>query len=246
MRYTPIALFALSLLTACGATSMDGDVPAHRAQRDSLKTLREDLNARIAAEEAWLAKNYPDLQRNLPVVTIYELAPRGFAHYTEAHGSVKADNNALLYSSSGGEIRRILVPQGQRVRKGQMIVDIDTDALQSNVAQAGTNAKLARDVFKRQEQLWEQKIGSEVQFLEARTRMEAAEAQLAAVTDQLRSAQVVAPFDGVVDEIFPNVGDMTSPMQPVVRVVSLGKASIETDLSEDMLNKVQLKLHRQK
>lgn len=240
MKYTPIFLFASLVLASCGATSVEGDVTSHRSVRDSLKSAREELNIRIAEEEAWLGKHDPDVQRNLPVVTTFDLTTTDFAHYTEAHGSVKATNNALLFSTTGGEVRRILVQQGQKVRKGQRIVDIDTDVISSNIAAAETNAKLAKDVFERQEGLWAQKIGSEVQFLEAKTRKEAAEAQLASARNQYESAQITAPFDGIVDEVFPNVGDMATPMQPVARVVSLGKASIETDLSEDMLNKVVL------
>jgi len=240
MKYTPIIILSSLLLASCGATTIEGDVAGHRAVRDSLKNVREELNIRIAKEEAWLGKNDPDVQRNLPVVTVFYLAPSEFAHYTEAHGSVKATNNALLYTTSGGEVRRILVQQGQKVQKGQKIVDIDTDVISSNILAAETNAKLAKDIFERQEKLWGQKIGSEVQFLEAKTRKEAADAQLASARNQYQSAQIIAPFDGMVDEVFPNVGDMTTPMQPVARVVSLGKASIETDLSEDMLGKVAL------
>jgi RND family efflux transporter MFP subunit len=240
MRNILYILSATALLTACGGPVTDADVLKHRTQRDSLKTAREELNAAIAEEEAWLAKNDPELQRTLPTVTTIELRARPFAHYTEAHGNVKADENALLYSSTGGEVRRILVKAGQQVNKGQLIVDIDTDVLRSNIAQAETNARLARDVFTRQSKLWEQQIGSEMQFLESKSRMEGAEAQLAALREQLRNAQVSAPFAGVVDEVFPNVGDMTTSMQPVARVVSLGKSSIETELSEDMLTKVAL------
>jgi RND family efflux transporter MFP subunit len=144
-----------------------------------------------------------------------------------------------LFSTTGGEVRRIVVKAGSPVRKGQVIVDIDTDALRLNVQQAEANVELARTVFERQARLWEQKVGSEVQYLEAKARKEAGEAQLAALKEQLRSAQVMAPFDGVVDEVFPSVGDMTNPMQPVARVVSLGRASIECDVAEDLLRKVK-------
>ncbi|MEZ4738289.1 MAG: efflux RND transporter periplasmic adaptor subunit [Flavobacteriales bacterium] len=240
MRNILYILSATVILVSCGGPVTDADVAKHRATRDSLKTAREELNAAIADVEAWLAKNDPELQRTLPTVTTFELKARPFAHYTEAHGSVKADENALVYSSTGGEVRRILVKPGQPVSKGQLIVDIDTDVLRSNMAQAETNARLAQDVFQRQAKLWEQKIGSEMQYLEAKSRKEAAEAQLSALREQLRNAQVAAPFAGIVDEVFPTVGDMTTSMQPVARVVSLGKSSIECDLSEDMLEKVQL------
>lgn len=233
-------LLLAALMVACGtAPETSGEVKVKRAERDSLKAEREKINSAIAEVEGWLAKNDPELARALPMVTTFPLALRDFAHYTEVHGNVKADDNALLFSTTGGEVRRIVVKAGSPVRKGQVIVDIDTDALRLNVQQAEANVELARTVFERQARLWEQKVGSEVQYLEAKARKEAGEAQLAALKEQLRSAQVMAPFDGVVDEVFPSVGDMTNPMQPVARVVSLGRASIECDVAEDLLRKVK-------
>jgi membrane fusion protein, multidrug efflux system len=233
-------LSAALLLAGCSTADIDAQVGAKRAERDSLKTLRDELNRSIAEVETWLAKHDPDLKRTLPTVTTFVLEPRDFAHWTDAHGTVRADQNALVYSATGGEVRRILVQQGQNVRKGQEIVDIDLSALRQQVQQAEANVELARTVYERQAKLWEQKVGSEVQYLEARTRKEAGEAQLQALRDQLRNAQVIAPFDGVVDEIFPNLGDMATPMQPVARVVALGKSRIEVELAEDLLHKVKL------
>lgn len=242
MRHSLLLTPVLLLLAACGAGSPDTDsqVLAKRAERDSLKALREQLTASIAEVDGWLAKHDPSLQRSLPTVTTYQLEPRAFAHWTEAHGSVRADQNALLYSSMGGKVRRILVPAGRPVSQGQLIVDIDLDALRENVAQAKAQAELARSVHEKQARLWEQKIGSEVQYLQAKANMESSEAQLKSLSEQLASAEIRAPFDGVVDEIFPNLGDMASPMQPVARVVALGKASVECDLSEDLLDKVSV------
>lgn len=240
MRHSLLFLPALTLLAACGASAPDTDsqVLAKRAERDSLKAAREQITASIAEVEGWLAKNDPSLQRSLPTVTTYALEPRAFAHWTEAHGSVRADQNALLFSSMGGKIRRILVPAGRQVNQGQLIVDIDLDALRESVSQAKAQAELARTVHEKQARLWEQKIGSEVQYLQTKANMESSEAQLKSLNEQLSSAEIRAPFDGVVDEIFPNLGDMASPMQPVARVVALGKASVECDLSEDLLDKV--------
>jgi RND family efflux transporter MFP subunit len=241
MRFLILAnLPVLLLLSACGGGADPRDeLASKRAIRDSLKTERERINASIAEVESWLAANDPELARSLPVVTTYSLAPRSFAHFTEVHGTVKADDNALLYTSTGGEVRRVLVQPGSSVRQGQVVVDIDIDALRANMRQAEANVDLARTVFERQSKLWQDNIGSEVQFLEARTRMQAAEAQLAGMREQLRSAQVIAPFDGVVDEVFPQVGDMATPMQPVARVVSLGRSSIECDIAEDLLARVK-------
>lgn len=241
MRQSLLILPLIALLAACGGAPADSnaEVAAKRAMRDSLKAERDKLNKSIAEVEAWLAANDASQKRGLPTVTTYALQAKPFAHWTEAHGSVRADQNALVYTTAGGEVRRILVQQGQPVAKGQLIVDIDTDALRESVRQAEAQVELARKVYEKQASLWQQKIGSEVQYLQAKANKEAGEAQLMALREQLRGAEVRAPFAGVVDEIFPNLGDMANPMMPVARVVALGKASIEVDLAEDLLTKVK-------
>jgi membrane fusion protein (multidrug efflux system) len=232
----------IALLAACGSSNIDGDAQlvAKRAERDSLKAERDKLNKSIAEVETWLAANDASLKRSLPMVTTYALQVKPFAHWTEAHGSVRADQNALVFTTVGGEVRRILVQQGQSVAKGQLIVDIDADALREGLRQAEAQVELARTVYEKQAALWQQKIGSEVQYLQAKANKDSGEAQLLSLKEQLRGAEVRAPFAGVVDEIFPNLGDMASPMQPVARVVALGKASIECDLAEDLLTKVKV------
>lgn len=241
MRRSLLMLPLVALIAACGGGNADADarLSAKRAQRDSLKAERDKLNKAIAEIDGWLAVNDPSLKRTLPTVTTYALQARPFAHWTEAHGSVRADQNALVYTTAGGEVRRILVQQGQSVAKGQLIVDIDTDALRESIRQAEAQVELARKVYEKQAGLWQQKIGSEVQYLQAKANKDAGEAQLLSLKEQLRGAEVRAPFAGVVDEIFPNLGDMANPMQPVARVVALGKASIEVDLAEDLLTKVK-------
>ncbi len=117
--------------------------------------------------------------------------------------------------------------------------DIDTDALSKQIDQLEANLKLANEVYERQSKLWGQKIGSEIQYLQARSNKEALDASIAGLREQWNSAQIMAPFDGVVDEIFPNVGDMANPMMPVARVVALGRASIECDVAEAYLNSVK-------
>lgn len=242
MRHYILTFPMIALLAACGGSTSDSDtqLAAKRAERDSLKTVRDGLNKSIAELETWLAANDPELKRALPMVTTYALQVRPFAHWTEAHGSVRADQNALVYTTTGGEVQRIMVQQGQTVAKGQLIVDIDSDALRESVRQAEAQVELVRKVYEKQAALWQQKIGSEVQYLQAKANKDGGEAQLLSLKEQLRNAEVRAPFAGVVDEIFPNLGDMTSPMQPVARVVALGKSSIEVDLAEDLLTKVKM------
>ena len=239
MKNTTAYLAIAALLAACSAATPTDDLGKKRAELDSLKASHAATGELIKEAQAWLSANDSSLQRALTSVTVHDLALGAFAHEVQVHGTVKADQNALLHTTLGGTVRAILVRPGMNVRKGQRIVDIDTDALSKQIDQLEANLTLANEVYERQSKLWEQKIGSEIQYLQARSSKESLDASIAALREQWNSAQIMAPFDGVVDEIFPNVGDMANPLMPVARVVALGRASIECDVAEAYLNSVK-------
>lgn len=236
MRFTLIGITALLLVASCSSPDASSELAKKKIERDSLRTALDDLSSKLLEVEEWIASNDTAVLKKLPLVTttLFNFSP--YEHYVELHGTVKADQNALLYSAMGGEIKSIKVKQGSKVRKGDRLVSIDAASLQSNIRQMQTQLTLATDVYERQQKLWkEQGIGSEVQYLEAKANKESLEASLASMRAQLRASQIYAPFNGVVDEIFPRVGDMASPMNPVLRLVALGKSSIEADVAEEYL-----------
>jgi multidrug efflux pump subunit AcrA (membrane-fusion protein) len=192
-------LLAAALLAACGSNDTS-DLGKKRLELDSLKAAYKELGEKIKETDLWIADHDTTVKKNLPAVTTLVLAPTRFEHFVQAHGHVKADKSADLYGM-GGRVRRILVKEGVRVRKGQLLVDLDNDAIEKQVAQAKAGYDLAREVFEKQERLWKQQIGSEVQFLQAKSNKEQAEAGLAAMKEQLRMSRITAPFDGTVDEI---------------------------------------------
>jgi membrane fusion protein, multidrug efflux system len=230
-------LLAAALLAACGSPDTT-DLGKKRLELDSLKAAYKELGEKIKAADQWIADHDTTVKKNLPAVTTLVLAPKRFEHFVQAHGHVKADKSAELYSM-GGRVRRVLVKEGVRVRKGQLLVDLDNDAIEKQVAQAKAGYDLAREVFEKQERLWKQQIGSEVQYLQAKSNKEQAEAGLAAMKEQLRMSRITAPFDGTVDEIMVTVGEMTAPQLPLARVVDLNGASLEADVPESYLQRVK-------
>jgi membrane fusion protein, multidrug efflux system len=238
MKNILLPLTIAALLVACGAAAPEGEIGQKKAELDSLKATYKELGLRIKETEAWIAENDSTVKRNLPAVTTFTLQPSTFEHYVQVHGSVKADKSADLYTM-GGRVRRILVSEGDRVRKGQLLIDLDNDAVARQLDAAEAGAKLAKEVFEKQTRLWEQKIGSEIQYLQAKSQNEQAAASVAALREQVRLSNVTAPFDGTVDEIMVSVGDMTSPMAPVARVVDPSGARLEADVPESYLNRVK-------
>lgn len=239
-RMIPAFLLAavLGLMAACGNTPTTGEVGRMQAKRDSLKTLYDQLGKELKQVEDWLALNDSATQRSLPLVNAQTLRLGPFTHYIDVHGVVRPDQSAELYSA-GGRVASIRVKAGERVRKGQVLISMDNDLVQKQMAQAQAAADLARTTFEKQERLWEQGIGSEMQYLQAKTNKEQAEAALGILHEQQRLTNITAPFDGVVDEVMARAGEMTAPSLPLARVVGHGRVQVEAEVSEVYVTRVR-------
>ncbi len=227
-----------ALLSACGAAVPEGDVATKRADLERLKERYKATADSIKSIEEWLVANDSTMRRNLPVITAAAVAATPFTHFVDVHGNVRADKAAALYSG-GGRVRKIHVGAGDRVKSGQLIITIDNNMAAEQIQQAEAAYELARTAFEKQQTLWNQKIGSEMQFLQAKSQKEQAEAGLAAMREQQRLTNITAPFDGTVDDIMVRVGDMTSPMQAAARVVDLTGVQLEADVPESYLRTVR-------
>lgn len=239
MKQTIILSSMAALLASCGGGQASGDVAKKLAERDSLKTVYLNVGKQLKAIEDWLALNDSTANRSLPLVSGITLQQQPFTHFIDVHGVVKADESAALYALGGGRVANIRVKAGDRVHAGQVLITMDNDMVEKQIAQAQAGADLARTAFEKQKRLWDQHIGSEIQFLQAKTQKEQAEAALATLQEQQRISNVSAPFDGVVDEVMARVGDMAAPTMPVARVVNLSGVQIEGDVSEAYLKAVK-------
>ena len=238
MKNTIAYISFAALLAACGASTPSDDLGRKKAELDSLKAAYKELGEKIKDVDTWIAEHDSTVKKNLPSVTTMVLNPTRFEHFVEVHGNVKADKSADLFTM-GGRVRRILVSEGDHVRGGQLLIDLDNDAVSRQLEAAEAGAALAKDVFQKQSRLWEQKIGSEIQFLQAKSQNDQAIAQVAALREQVRLSNVTAPFDGVVDDIMVSEGDMTTPMGAVARVVDPSGATLEADVPESYLQRVK-------
>lgn len=238
MKKTIYLIPMLALLASCG-TKGTGELAEKRAERDSLKTVYDKVGKHLKEVEDWLALNDSTANRSLPLVSAKALEQGSFTHYIDVHGVVKADESATLYSMTGGSVASIRVKAGDKVRKGDLIATMDNDMVEKQIAQAQAGADLARTAFDKQKRLWDQHIGSEMQYLQAKTQKEQADAGLATLKEQQRLSNVTAPFDGVVDEVMARVGDMAAPQSPVARVVNLTGIQLQADISEAYLKRVK-------
>lgn len=213
MIRTSLFLTAALLMTACG-----GSAPDSAAETTS-----------TAAPATSEARKVTTLQASI--------AP--FDHFFTVQGNVETDRLAQVFPMTQGTVLRIRVEEGQTVQKGQVLMDLDNEAVARNQDELDTRLTLAKDVLARQERLWEQGIGTEVQLLEARTNVKALEESIAAFTEQVDFGKVTAPFAGTVDRIFAKEGGMASPMQPVARVMDLDDMYVRAKVSDHYVGKVQ-------
>lgn len=237
-----------NLIIALIATLMIACAPGKKQVEDEslagLKTKRADLQNSINAlnreiEELDLKIEKLDTAKRLALVTTIPVMQKQFNHFFEVQGIIEADKNVTLFPEMGGTVRKILVKEGQKVNKGEALINLDTELIELQIKELKTNLALATTTFERQERLWNQKIGSEMQYLQAKTQKESLETSLASLEAQLRKNKVIAPFSGIVDEIWPKVGELTSPASPVVRLVNLDKVYISADVSESYISKVK-------
>ena len=208
-------------------------------QLKELKAERDQLNAQITKLEKELTQN-GDLKKhvNKTYVTTKKINPVVFRHFVEVKGSVESDNNIFVPAEQPGIVTNVLVKEGQMVKKGQLMAKIDDDIIERQIGQLETNLELATTVYERQKRLWEKEIGSEIEYLQAKTNKESAEKQLKVLQKQLEMTRIESPINGMVDEIIIKEGEMAAAGKSGIRVVGTGKLKIKANLSEAYFGEV--------
>jgi len=179
-----------------------------------------------------------DEKRGKPV-EVGSLVKKEFAHYLKVHGVAEASNNILINPEVGGAIKAIHVREGQKVSKGHKLVTIDNSTVVSNINSLKSQLEFATIMFDKQKSLFDQNIGTEVQYLQAKNQKESLENSIKTLQSQLSRFIIRAPVSGTVDQIFPKRGELAAPQMPLVRVVNLDKIFIEADVSESLIGKIK-------
>ena len=225
-------LFAGTLLLAsCGGESKDP-----KAQLEKLKSEQAATQAKIADLEA---KNGGPATVAATPVSVMNAKPESFKSYLEVQGRVDFDQNATVGSRAAGSLTSIRVQRGDRVGKGQVLATVDASILDASAAELRTRMDLARIVYEKQKSLWDQQIGTEIQYLTAKNNYQALQRNLATLNQQKALYNVVAPFAGSVDEVLPKLGEITAPGAPVVRLTSGTGGKILADVSEAYGNSIK-------
>ena len=244
MKTTYITVLLAIFFISCGGNETQSvediissnDLKSIRAKRASLDTEKQTIDQQIKDLHDAIER-LDSLKRN-PLVTALNIEKKVFNHYLELQGNVKTKQNVLIYPEMPGTLEEIYVKEGQYVKKGQALGKIDDGGLAQQVAQLEARTALAKTTFERQEKLWAEKIGSEIQFLQAKTNYTASKNQLEQLKRQLGKSVLKAPFSGVIDDVIKEQGTVVAPGpgSEIFRIVNLSNMYIEADIPETYIS----------
>ena len=236
------ALVLSIVVSACGGGEAKG-LAGKKKQLSEAKTQLKELQTKVAALEKEISKLDTSFhaEQKVKLVKADTLKPSEFKHFIEVQGTVDADENVLAINQMPGIVTAIYVKPGDRVTKGQVLATTDGSAYERGVEALQTGLDLATTAYEKQKRLWEQNIGSEIQYLQAKTQKETMEKQLKAQVAQLEMTKVKSPINGTVDEVRLKLGDMAAPSQamPGIRVINTSKLTLKAKLSDAYIGRVR-------
>lgn len=244
LNYLPI--FSLLFLMSCGPQEKSVDEVLENGtqaeieqKRKALNTTMLELKNKIKQIDEKLSEFEEDYTYAL--VEARELQPGTFKHYIKILGEATTDENILIYPEFSGNLKDIYISEGEEVKKGQKLAKIDDGGVSNQLAELKARRDLAKTRFERQKRLWDQNIGSEIQFLEAETAYEQLNNSVKQVESQLKKSVIYAPFNGKIDEIITDQGQVVSPGQtPIFRILNLGKMYVSANVPENYVGSIEI------
>ena len=235
-----ILIFSLFAL-ACQApkeeipTDLEGMKTALKAKEAKLKTMEADildLEQRIAALE-------PITEKQRRAVTTVQVEKSTFKSYTELQGNIESSEASMISAEMGGRLTSLTIEEGDYVRKGQAVGTVDVESIRKSIQEIETSLELATTVFERQKKLWDQQIGSEMQYLQAKNNKERLEKSLETIRLNIGKATIVSPMNGYVDMKFLKSGEMTAPGTPIASIINTSTVKAVVDVPENMIAQVR-------
>lgn len=234
-KYITIIIFAL-LTGACNSRQ---DL---KQKKESLSRLKDEmlvLNNKIKTLESEILKlDSSKKEENYILVSTVPPGREIFEHRIEVRGEIQSRTNVLLSAEMSGTIESIRVKKGQKVFKGQILIVINAEIIKNNISELKTSLELANTLFDRQKRLWDKQIGTEVQYLQAKNTKESLEGKLKTANSQLAMSTIKAPFNGTIDNLPVNEGELASLGQPLVRIMNPKDMYIIAEVSEAFIGKI--------
>ena len=226
------SLFILGLLIVAIAYSS----PDKKAKLEKLKKEHNQISDQIAILEKEL--NTAD-KTPATIVSVQPLTVQPFDHYIEVQGRIDGNENIGVSPRTAGVVTRVIVKEGDYVKKGKVLAELDADVLKRNLSDLQSQLSFVTDLYEKQKALWDQKIGSEVQYLTAKNNKESIENKIASLKDQISMSSITAPIDGTVEDIPIKVGQLAVAGVPAFRVINFARAKAVADVGEAYSSKIK-------
>jgi len=219
---------ALLLLAACSNKPKD-----KKAELADLQKKQAEIAGKITKLQSEVGDSTKAVE-----VSVAEVKSGAFTNYVQIQGKIDAQDNVIAYPQSPGTITNIYVKPGQHVSKGQVMAQLDNSVLQQQIAQSEAQASLNQTLYQRQKNLWDQKIGTEVQFLQSQTNLQASKKALSALRQQANLYRIVSPISGTVDQMDLKLGQVAQPGANGIRIVNADVLKVKADVPESYAGSV--------
>lgn len=233
LQFTSVA-FLFVLLASCGG----GGSQDPAAQLAALKDQKAKLDVQIADLEKQVSASNPATKK-IRTVGLTEIKIAPFRHYIDLQGKVDADESVMATAKMPGSLKRVLVKNGDNVRKGQLLAELDDAVMIKSLAELEGQLATATDIYNRQKGLWDQKIGSEVAFIQAKSGKESIERSIATIKEQWSMTKIYAPQSGTVDLVLLKQGQAIAPGIPLCNILNLSNLKVVGEVTEAYASKVR-------
>lgn len=229
-----------ALLWACGGTA-SGDLEAKKNKMDKYKSKLQELEVKIAEleKEIALMDTAGNTGLKTRLVKVDTLQSGRFVHFIDIQGTVDSDENIFVSPEMPGVITGIYVKEGDRVSRGTLLANMDAAALSNTLQEVKTSLALATTAYEKQKRLWDQNIGSEIQFLQAQTQKESLESRVKSIEAQIAMTRMKSPINGTVDAVNVKIGEMANPGMSGIRVVNLDKVKVKAMVSDNFIANIR-------
>ena len=235
-----IFMLILLAMAACSSGTKDNakKIEELKKKKTALLQQKTDIDVKLTDIQAQLKALGDSSQGKVETVSI--MAPHAceFKHYIEVQGKVESEDNVIVSAKAAGEIVSLTVEPGDVVRKGQVLGKIDASIIEQSIEEIKTSLDLAKTVYDKQKNLWDQKIGTELQYLQAKSNLESLQKRMNTTNQQLDMYYIKSPIDGTVDEVMPKIGESVGPGTPVLHVVNYAKSKITAEVAESYISSV--------